>query len=90
MNKKFYRKVADYMPVPLPKPTMKQNKPLLDEDGNEKYTYGIQSKLIEKSGFVGSIEYAFIETKNIILSMGTTLKYLFTGNLGINDLSILI
>ena len=35
MNNKFYRKVADYIPVPLPKPTMKQNKPLLDEDGNE-------------------------------------------------------
>ena len=33
MNKKFYRKVADYMPVPLPKP--KQREPILDEDGNE-------------------------------------------------------
>ena len=59
----------------------------IDEDGHPVYTYGIQSKLIKKSGFVGSIEYAFIETKNIILSMGTTLRYLFTGRLGVNDLS---
>lgn len=33
MNNKFYRKVSDYMPVPLPKP--KQREPILDEDGNE-------------------------------------------------------
>ena len=39
------------------------------------------------SGFIDSLQYAVIETKNIILSMGTTLKYLFTGNLGVNDLS---
>lgn len=51
------------------------------------YVYGIGSKIVEKKGFIGSIEYAFIETKNIILSMGTTLKYLFTGRLGMNDLS---
>ena len=51
------------------------------------YIYGIGSKIIEKNGFIGSIEYAFIETKNIVLSMGTTLKYLFTGKLGMNDLS---
>ena len=58
-----------------------------DENGNSVYTYGIKSKLLTKSGFVGSLEYAFIETKNIILSMGTTIKYLFTGNLSVNDLS---
>ena len=33
MNNKFYRKVADYIPVPLPKP--KQREPILDEEGNE-------------------------------------------------------
>ena len=31
MNSKFYRKVADYMPVPLPKPTPRK----LVEDGKE-------------------------------------------------------
>ena len=58
-----------------------------DEDGNVTYIYGVSSKVVEKSGLIGSIEYAFIETKNIVLSMGTTVKYLFVGNLGVNDLS---
>ena len=58
-----------------------------DKDGNLSYVYGVSSKVIKKSGLFGSLEYAFIETKNIVFSMGTTLKYLFTGNLGINDLS---
>lgn len=51
------------------------------------YVYGVGSKVVEMSGFVDSIKYSFIETKNIVLSMGTTLKYLFTGNLGMKDLS---
>ena len=38
-------------------------------------------------GLVGSVKYAFIETKNIFLYMGTTLKFLFTGNISVNDLS---
>ena len=59
----------------------------ITEDGKITYIYGVSSKLIKKSGFIGSIQYAFIETKDIVLSMGTTLKYLFTGNLGVNDLS---
>ena len=58
-----------------------------DEECPSVYVYGIGSKVIKKSGFIGSIEYAFIETKDIILSMGSTLKYLFTGKLGMNDLS---
>ena len=51
------------------------------------YVYGVSSKLVKKSGFIGSLEYSVIETKNIVLSMGATLKYLFTGKLGMNDLS---
>lgn len=58
-----------------------------NEDGETTYVYGVGSKTVTMSGVVGSFQYAFIETKNIILSMGTTLKYLFTGNLGVNDLS---
>lgn len=58
-----------------------------NEEGEVSYIYGISSKLENYSGFVGSIEYAFVETKNIVLSMGTTLKFLFTGNLSVNDLS---
>lgn len=59
----------------------------IDGESESKYYYGVGCKVEKKSGLIGSIEYAFIETKNIILSMGTTLKYLFTGNLGVNDLS---
>lgn len=51
------------------------------------YIYGIGSKLRKMHGFGDSLQYAVIESKNIVLSMGTTLKYLFTGNLGVNDLS---
>jgi len=57
------------------------------EDGGVVYVYGIASKLEVYDGFVDSVKYAFVETKNIVLSMGTTLKFLFTGNLSVNDLS---
>lgn len=57
------------------------------ENGETTYVYGVGSKILSMSGLVGSVEYAVVETKNIVLSMGTTLKYLFTGNLGVNDLS---
>lgn len=58
-----------------------------DEDGAVSYVYGVSCKTVNKSGFIGSVQYAVLETKNIILSMGTTLKYLFTGNLSVNDMS---
>lgn len=51
------------------------------------YVYGVGSKTLKMSGLIGSLQYSIVETKNIVLSMGTTLKYLFTGNLGVNDLS---
>ena len=57
------------------------------KDGKDTYVYGISSKLRKMQGIGGSIEYAFVETKNIVLSMGTTIKYLFTGNLSLNDMS---
>ena len=69
-------------------PLKKENTKCEDnEECLDVYVYGIGSKVVEKSGFIGSLEYAFVETKDIILSMGTTLKYLFTGRLGVNDLS---
>lgn len=58
-----------------------------EDDCQPTYVYGVGSKVVQMNGFIGSIKYAAIETKNIILSMGTTLKYLFTGGLGVNDLS---
>ena len=58
-----------------------------NEDGEITYIYGVSSKIVTKRGLIGSIEYGFVETKNIVLSMGTTVKYLFTGHIGVNDLS---
>ena len=58
-----------------------------DDECSDVYIYGVGSKVIEKSGLFGSIQYAFIETKDVVFSMGITLKYLFTGKLGMNDLS---
>lgn len=58
-----------------------------DKYGEEKYVYGVNSKTVKMKGFVGSVKYAVLETKDIVLSMGTTIKYLFTGKLGVNDLS---
>lgn len=58
-----------------------------DKDGEEKYVYGVNSKTVKMKGFIGSVKYAVLETKDIVLSMGTTIKYLFTGKLGVNDLS---
>lgn len=58
-----------------------------DKSGEVSYVYGVNSKTIKMKGFLGSIKYSFLETKDIILSMGTTIKYLFTGKLGVNDLS---
>lgn len=57
------------------------------EGGQKTYVYGVVCKVRKMKGFIGGIQYAFIETKNVLLSMVTTLKYLFTGNLGVNDLS---
>lgn len=62
-------------------------KKIINEDDSVSYVYGISSKLETYKGLVGSVKYAFIETKNIFLSMGTTLKFLFTGNISVNDLS---
>lgn len=59
----------------------------LDEEKKGTYVYGVNSKTVKMKGFVGSAKYAVLETKDIISSMGTTLKYLFTGKLGVNDLS---
>ena len=58
-----------------------------NEEGETTYVYGVGCKTKTMSGFIGSAQYAIIESKNILLSMTTTLKYLFTGNLGVNDLS---
>ena len=62
-------------------------KKVTDKKGNSSYVYGVGSKVMSYKGFVPSIQYAFLETREILLSMFDTLKYLFTGKLGVNDLS---
>ena len=72
------------------KVTPKREENLECEDGEEcnpVYVYGVGSKTLKMSGLVDSMQYAVVESKNIVLSMGTTLKYLFTGKLGVNVLS---
>ena len=59
----------------------------IKEDGKVGYVYGVGSKIMKYKGLGGSIQYAFLETREILLSMFDTLKYLFTGKLGVNDLS---
>ena len=60
---------------------------VVDDDGNESYVYGVGSKTKEYKGLFESIQYGFMETREILLSMIDTVKYLFTGRLGVNDLS---
>ena len=60
---------------------------VVDDDGNETYVYGVGSKTEKYKGFVDSFKYGFLETRGIILSMVDTVKYLFTGRLGVKDLS---
>lgn len=57
------------------------------ETGETSYVYGVGCKTVKYSGFIDSIKYSVLETREILLSMIDTLKYLFTGKLGVNDLS---
>ena len=64
-------------------------KPILveDEDGNESYKFGIATKYEKEYGFGKSITYAFNKTISLFGSMWDTLKYLFTGKVGVDQLS---
>lgn len=57
------------------------------EDGTDTYTYGVGCRILQLKGFTGGLKYSYLETREILLSMFDTLKYLFTGKLGVNDLS---
>ncbi len=60
---------------------------IIDDDGKEAYVYGVGSKLYKYKGFFSSFKYGYMETREILLSMIDTVKCLFTGKLGLNDLS---
>jgi len=63
--------------------------PLLevDEDGNESYKFGIGTSYSKEYGFMKSLRYAFRRTGSLFVSMFDTLKYLFTGKVGVDQLS---
>jgi regulator of sigma E protease len=62
-------------------------KKVTDEDGNESYKFGIATLSEKEYGFVASIKYAVNKTVSLFGSMWDTLKYLFTGKVGVDQLS---
>lgn len=58
-----------------------------DEEGNKSYKVGIGMDTTKKRGVLTSLSYAGETTISLYKLMLTTLKLLFTGNVGINDLS---
>jgi len=58
-----------------------------DEDGLESYKFGIATNTDKEYGFGKSIKYAVNKTIALFGSMWDTLKYLFTGKVGVNQLS---
>ena len=58
-----------------------------DEDGNESYKFGISTAYEKEYGFVKSLNYACNKTISLLGSMWDTIKYLFNGKVGVNQLS---
>ena len=58
-----------------------------DEEGNKSYKFGISTAYEKQYGFINAIKYGFNKTVSLLGSMGDTLKYLFTGKVGVNQLS---
>lgn len=58
-----------------------------DEDGNESYKFGIATRYEKEYGFLKSLKYASSKTISLFGSMWDTLKYLFTGKVGVDQLS---
>ena len=58
-----------------------------DAEGNISYKFGIATNSVKERGFFKSIGYAFKKTISLFGSMFETLKYLFTGKVGVNQLS---
>ncbi len=58
-----------------------------DDDGNKSYKFGIATAYEKEYGFGKSLKYACNKTISLFGSMWDTLKYLFTGKVGVNQLS---
>lgn len=59
----------------------------VDKEGNVSYKFGIATSGEREYGFVNAVSYAFNKTFSLFGSMFDTLKYLFTGKVGVNQLS---
>ncbi len=58
-----------------------------DSVGNESYKYGIATAYVKEYGFGKSLKYAVNKFASLFESMWDTIKFLFTGKVGINQLS---
>lgn len=56
-------------------------------DGAVSYIYGVNCYNYSVKGISGGFKYMIYESKSIFLSMFSTIKYLFTGGVSVNDLS---
>lgn len=62
--------------------------PLSDEEAEEKgYTVGIGFEQDREYGFISSVKYSFTKTGALIRQLAITLKELFTGGVGVGELS---
>ena len=59
----------------------------VEEEGVTSYKFGIATRYEKEYGFFKSISYAFNRTISLFGSMFDTLKYLFAGKVGVNQLS---
>ena len=58
-----------------------------DDDGNTSYKFGISTNYEKEYGLGKSISYAYHRTISLFGSMFDTLKYLFNGKVGVDQLS---
>lgn len=58
-----------------------------DEDGNSSYKFGIIYEPVKEKGIINAIKYAFTKIGALFKQMVITLKSLFTGRLGVKNLS---
>lgn len=59
----------------------------VDEEGNVSYKFGVATNNVKEYGFGKSISYACNKFISLFGSMWDTLKYLFTGKVGVDQLS---
>ena len=58
-----------------------------NEQGEYSYIYGISCKTYQVKGFIGGFKYMYHESKDMFKSLFLTVKYLFVGKVGINDMT---